>query len=336
MFTRHQQNLPRLTALAALVAISGMAQESELTTLATSLASQVKRRARDPVAIISIANNRSCPAFSTYLVGRLNIYLSKNSADIEVVTRERVEEVFKEINLALGKNYDAATFATVGKHLGARSLIRGTYTLQAQAATISVATEILDVQTGRIIGGEIATIPFTTDLKTLLDGCIAPTDTPQKQSVETDREQSKSQTIRAGKLEVTLQGCSAEAEGVLCKALVTNTGEERQYCLVSQESDMMSRMIDEAGNVKIANYISLAEKRGSFSWVCARLPNGVPVNSSLLFSNRQLSKGRKAPSDNAAKPERLRLVELGFDVLSYGSRSPTSFFARFTNVEITQ
>ena len=97
------------------------AQERELKDLAASLTAQVKQHGKGPVAITSFVGSTAyCPAFSSYLVDRLNIFVVRGSTDFDVVTRERVEEVFKEINLALGQNYDASTFAKVGRQLGAK------------------------------------------------------------------------------------------------------------------------------------------------------------------------------------------------------------------------
>ena len=118
-------------------------QDKELRELADSLTSQVKSRGKGPVAITSFGDGSYCPAFSTYLVDRLSILMARGNTAFDVITRDRVEEVFKEINLSLGKNYDASTFAKIGKQLGTKSLIRGHYTVQAAAATVSLAAQIL-------------------------------------------------------------------------------------------------------------------------------------------------------------------------------------------------
>ena len=127
-------------------------QDRGLIDLATSLSIQIKQHAQGPVAITSFLNTKAgsyCPAFNNYLVDRLNILLAKANTDFVVVTRNRVEEVFKEINLALAKNYDSSTFAKIGRLLGAHALVRGSYTIQNQGATVSIATQLLDVESGR-------------------------------------------------------------------------------------------------------------------------------------------------------------------------------------------
>jgi len=118
-------------------AVACSAQDKELRALADNLTSQIKSRGKGPVAITSFVNVNYCPAFSIFLVDRLSILIARGNADFDVVTRDRVEEVFKEINLALGKNYDASTFAKIGKQLGTRSLIRGSYTVLNAGATAS-------------------------------------------------------------------------------------------------------------------------------------------------------------------------------------------------------
>jgi len=151
-----------------------------------------------------------------------------------------------------------------------------------------------------------------------------------KNSSESDRERLSQpfQTKRIGQLEVTLNSCLSEPEGILCNAFINNVGAERQYCLVSKADNMMSRIIDERGNVSTPGRISLAEKTGAFQmWACASLPSGVPVASSLLFSRKR---------DAIDSTKHLQLVEFGFDIVNYASKSPTSFFVQFREVPVTE
>jgi TolB-like protein len=346
-----------------------LSQERGLSELASSLSAQIKARVKGPVAVTSFLNTRAdsyCPAFNRYLVDRLNILLVKGNSDFDVVTRDRVEEAFKEINLALAKNYDASTFAKIGKHLGAKALIRGSYTIQQQGATISIAAQLLDVESGRIVGGEVQELPLSADVKALLEPQACGGDSLNPGSAGstvggTSNQASGSAqqapqpagvgrfgiggarnpvppveaiTKRAGSLEVSLKSCKLEAEGLRCEALVTNLGEERQYCLVSRaDTSMMSRMVDDYGHVKTPFRISLAENSGQMiMWECANLPKGVPVASALLFVADNRSADGKLPQEGS----RLKLLEFGFDILNYGTRSPTSFFVQFRDVPVSR
>ncbi len=294
-----------------------------------------------------------CPAFNSYLVDRLNILLVRGNTDFDVVARDRVEEMFKEINLALGKNYDSSTFARIGRQLGARALVTGSYTIQQQGATVSIAAQLLDVESGRIVGGDLAEVPFSGDIKALVDpqACVAgdsprSTQSPGARGNDSHGESGPStranqpdaraalhlDTKRVGQLEVTLKDCRLDPEGLICEAMVTNLGEERQYCLVSKADTMMSRIVDDHGNVKTPIRISLAEKTGPYQmWECARLPKGIAVASTLLFvgGNRD---GAKLPDEGS----RLKLVEFGFDIVNHASRSPTSFFVQFRDVPVSR
>jgi hypothetical protein len=113
---------------------------------------------------------------------------------------------------------------------------------------------------------------------------------------------------------------------------VTNLGADRQYCLVSKADAMMSRIVDAEGAVSTPRDISLGEQRGAFQmWQCTSLPTGVPVAASLHFmvwpgfSTRMPTEG-----------ERLKLVEFGFDLVSYATKSPTAMFAQFHDVPVTR
>jgi len=348
--------LSRIVLSVCLLAVGCLAQDRGLHELASSLTTQIKSRVKGPVAVTSFLNTKGggyCPSFNSYLVDRLNILLVKGNSDFDVVTRDRVEEIFRETNLALAKNYDASTFAKVGHQLGARGLIRGSYTILQQGATISIAAQLLDVETGRIIGGEVAEIPLSADVRALLESQSCGGDssnsgrTPSTSGADSSRGSvsTKDQagadhrtnqafgTKRSGQLEVTLNACKLDAEGLRCEALITNLGEERQFCLVSRADTMMSRIIDDHGNVKTPIAISLAEKNGRMIlWECANLPKGIPVASTLLFIADSNSGGGKLPDEGS----RLKLVEFGFDVLTYGTRSPTSFFVQFRDVPVSR
>jgi TolB-like protein len=339
-----------------ILAAVGLPQDRGLSELASSLSVQIKGRVKGPVAITSFLNTKGgsyCPSFNSYLVDRLNILLVKGNPDFDVVTRDRVEEVFKEINLALAKNYDAATFAKIGHHLGARALIRGSYTIQQQGGTVSIAAQLLDVETGRIVGGEVQELPLSADVRALLEAqacsdelsnssnkrsvsnskTAGDSDSDRQGTRPTERANPQHETKRSGSLEVTLNGCKLDAEGLLCEALITNLGEERQFCLVSKaDSTMMSRIIDDHGIVRTPFAISLADKSNFLiMWECTNLPKGIPVASTLRFTaDRNIT--AKLPEEGS----RLKLVEFGFDILNYGTRSPTSFFVQFRDVPVSR
>jgi TolB-like protein len=340
----------RLLLIICTLVTAGLPQDRGLSELASSLSAQIKARVKGPVAVTSFINTSGgsyCPTFNRYLVDRINILLVKGNSDFDVVTRDRVEEVFKEINLALAKNYDASTFAKIGHHLGARALIRGSYTIQRQSATISIAAQLLDVESGRIIGGEVEELPLSADVSALLEPQACGGDVPSSATARTisgaasqgDSVRSReliraALTKRSGSLEVTLKGCKLNAEGLRCEALVTNLGEERQFCLVSKaDSSLMSRIIDDSGHVKTPFRISLADKSGwLIMWECTNLPQGIPVASALDFVADARSGEGKLPEEGS----RLKLLEFGFDLQNYGSRSPTSFFVQFHDVPVSR
>jgi TolB-like protein len=343
----------KLLLTLCVLAVTCSPQERGLSELASSLSAQIKSRRKGPVAVTSFLNTKGggyCPSFNSYIVDRLNILLVKGNADFDVVTRDRVEEVFKEINLALAKNYDASTFAKIGHHLGAKALIRGSYTVQQQGATVSIAAQLLDVESGRIVGGEVQELPLSADVRALLEPQVCSGDTsgssnPRSTAGANPPRDSASprqpaggtvpryETKRSGSLEVALKDCKLDAEGLLCEALVTNLGEERQFCLVSKaDSSMMSRIIDDHGNVKTPFAISLADKSNFLiMWECTNLPKGIPVASTLRFTADR-NAGGKLPEEGS----RLKLVEFGFDILNYGTRSPTSFFVQFRDVPVSR
>ncbi len=157
-----------VTALFLTSAVPSSAQDAELKVLADSLIAQIKTKGKGPVAFTAFVNVDYGPTFSNFLVDRLVVLFSKGHNGFEVVARDRVEEAFKEMNLALAKNYDSSTFAKVGKQVGAHLLIRGSYTVQPASALVSIVAQIVDVETGRVIGGEVVKTRHTGDIIKML------------------------------------------------------------------------------------------------------------------------------------------------------------------------
>jgi hypothetical protein len=316
--------LAKVGLVLASCAGQGFAQEKELGDIARSLMSQLRLRGKSPVAITSFSGGVYCPAFSTYIADRLGIFLVKSNTDFDVVTRERVEEVFKEINLQLGQNYDASTFARIGKQIGARSIIRGHYTVQPAAATIGLAVQVIDVETGLIIGGEIGDLRYTGDIKNMLDapGCSvdqpSPTVADSTSSIPAPNHPTY-ETKRFRQLQVAFRGCRIVAAGLLCEVLVTNFGSPQKYCIYSKDHDAKSRALDASGAIYTVSNISFGDDSSRWN-ACASLPTGVPIRGSLLFPDLGLEQGR------------LALLEFVFDFpphpaipMPAGSRSPESW-----------
>lgn len=279
----------RTLAIGLLFVLSCSAQERELKDLASSLASQIKQRGKGPVAITSFLGTSSCPVFNTYLADRLNIFMSKENTGFGVVTRDRVEEVFREINLSLGKNYDASTFARVGKQLGARSLIRGSFTVQPLGAKVSVAAQILDVETGLIIGGDVADLPYTADVKALIDSHDCPSDDSADHSKlripAAGQAAVPSQKQTDNGLEIELTECRHRGNRMVCEMKAKNLLEDKEWVLLGESSGAgpASRAVDESGNV----YEVAETQLGSNTWRNARsvLPSNVYVIGRLTFAN---------------------------------------------------
>lgn len=289
------------------------AQQRELKDLANSLAAQIRQRGKGPVAITSFVGAGSCSAFSSYLVDRLDIFMSKDNSDFGVVTRDRVEEVFREINLSLLKNYDSSTFAKVGKQLGARSIVRGSYTVQALGATVSVAAQILDVETGLILGGDVSDLPYTADIKAMVEWINCPAEQPdlRLKSAPPAGPQAHMalQKQTDNDLQIELMGCQHKGNRMVCEFRATNLLEDREWMLLGQPSGAGNpcRAVDDNGNV----YQVAETQLGSNTWRDARsvLPSRVSVLGKLTFVN--------VPEDVSS----LSLLEVNFSKGDYSGKA---------------
>jgi hypothetical protein len=135
------------------------------------------------------------------------------------------------------------------------------------------------------------------------------------------------ETKRIGQLDVKLVSCRSVG---LCEALVTNLGQEANYCLDGGQS--ASRVIDAHSNVYTPSNVRLAQYVDNYSGpaACGNIPSNVPVVSRLLFmpgrgNNRQSG---EPPSEGT----RLELVHFSFTL--QGTRS--SLNAQFRGVLVTR
>jgi len=247
--------------------------------MATGLADQIAAKGSSPVAVTSFTNPDYGPAFSVFLVDRLNVLLVSSAKQFEVVTRDRIEDAFREINLALGKNYDAATFSKVGKAVGAKSLIRGSFAVMAAAAKVSVTVQILDVQTGRIIGGALADLPYTGDIKTMLTPLEG--GGPASGPDAADSSIRTVQQIEVNRFLFRLRQCSASRTAVTCKLTVTSPEQDRTIRFGSYNG-VHSSLFDQAGNEYELTHVMVGNKNGRS--VDTLLVRDVPVQAELTFN----------------------------------------------------
>ena len=296
--------LYRAIFMMCVLTISGWAEDRGLSELASSLASQIKSHVKGAVAVTSFVDTRGgpyCQAFNRYLVDRLDILLVKGNSDFAVVTRDRVEEIFKETNLALAKNYDASTFAKVGHQLGAHALIRGSYTIQQQGATISIAAQLLDVETGRIVGGDVVEIPLSADIRTLLESqmCaelnsgqshIGANNATRSISPETPRRNAPPSTVqRSSSDEVPIQS-SSQIQSSGTSAIVTRIRSMNSLTAVT---------------FKIDN--SMAGKQ---AWIRqpSQFPFGIYTNKTLIIDNN--GRRYRLVNDHPDVPEQVSRYEM--------------------------
>jgi TolB-like protein len=231
------------------------------------------------VAVLSFTNPSYSPAFSTFLVDRLNILLASSHKQFDVVTRDRIEEAFHEINLALGKNYDASTFAKIGKAVGAKALVSGSYVVMQGNAKVSVTAQLLDVQTGRIIGGGFADIPYTGDVKTMLTPQELSPGGPASGALPAQEQQSE-----VSGFVFRLKQCTASRTAVSCKFVVTSPEHDRHISAgIAGNGTIHSVMYDQGNGEYQLSQISMANKIGQ-GGVEAFLVRDVPTQVDLTFS----------------------------------------------------
>jgi TolB-like protein len=258
----------RAVLLALLFTLPTVAQDAELRELSTNLAGVIHARAKSPIAVTTFVSEGCGPSFGQFVSNRLNILLTQSGKPFEVVTRNRLNDAMKEINLRIGQNYDAASFAKLGKIVGAKALVRGDY--HVFESKVSLNAEVIEVESGQMIGGHFVDVPLTADVKGLIRcGVDAPASaTPKREPAENTSSKatlapptvspSSMQSAEAGGVVFTLRGCQAKVTEVNCQFSATSPKEDRYVHLGYWHA--YSSLFDQDGNEYRITRVSAANK----------------------------------------------------------------------------
>lgn len=125
----------------------------------------VPLQARAGAVAVLYFENQGQPNLEALKVGLAQMLVTdiKSSGDVDVVERERLQEVLDELELGHKGVVNEATAAKVGKLLGAQYLVMGSYF--EMMGTLRIDARVVDVETGRIVhayGANDATAKFLT------------------------------------------------------------------------------------------------------------------------------------------------------------------------------
>jgi TolB-like protein len=76
-------------------------------------------------------------------------HIQHRSSKVQIVERERIEDIFKELELSKSDKVDPATAAKIGKLIGARFLVVGSFF--DLFGTLRVDARMVEVETGKIL-----------------------------------------------------------------------------------------------------------------------------------------------------------------------------------------
>jgi TolB-like protein len=138
------KQIARATAMIALVAAPVLAQDDT----------------RPTVAVLPFVNsaigqaNTELAPLSKGIADLLITELAQNTA-IRVVERENLDRILAEQNLARDGRVDDATAARIGRLLGARHMVTGSF-ITDRSGTMVITIKSVDVETGRITWSDMA------------------------------------------------------------------------------------------------------------------------------------------------------------------------------------
>jgi len=263
--------------------------------LSKDIASRVANAQKSKIAVLPFRELGGQPTvLGTYLAEKLVTNLVE-VGNLDLVERSTLDRVLGELKFNESGAIDPATAKRVGKLVGADAVITGSIT--DFASFIAVNCRLIDAESGRIFAAAEARIAKDEDVRKIMN--VPLNDSGKSTDLHAGNSSSpsikpapqpanKGETKKAGPLAVQFMSCSAKELGMLCEALVTNPGEDGQYCVYTVDyAEKMSRVVDTQGRVYTPEAVVFGDKHTQALIVtCTNLPSGVPVRVSLYYSKR--------------------------------------------------
>jgi len=228
--------------------------------------------------------------------GRLNVLLSRSGKRFEIVTRSRIQEILRERHLKYAENFDEKTFAEIGKLAGADSVVSGEYSVFSNR--ISVTVEVLDVSTGRIIGGEVLDLPRTSDMEALLtppsrdqpqlsEHHATPTDSSPLGSSPSSKKGHAQPPVEEAGFVFEYPHCKVTSNAVNCWLLVKSPGKDQSMQVSALNGTESSFLYDQNGISYMASQATvgnITSTRVNYEYIrdiAVRMDLTFPVNRSI-------------------------------------------------------
>jgi len=160
------QNGLWLLAISASVAVTqALAQDRELADTSVILSQQVLEAGSKTVVVAYFTNLQSYgPQFSDYLRNQLYNLLSRSGKGFEVIPPFRslpITNAYRDENES-----SSGVLEELRKLLGADTIITGNYLVLRNVVSVNI--KLVDISTGRIVGGSVLIIPKTKEIEHLL------------------------------------------------------------------------------------------------------------------------------------------------------------------------
>src|SRR5439155_25244101 len=112
-----------------------------------------------PIAVMPFKNLNSDPSLSWLTVGIAETMLSdlKRIAKVQVVERDQIDKAITEMSVQAMKGTEESTVATIGKLVGAKTIVLGG--IQQAGKQLRITARFVNVETGEVLDTAKATGP---------------------------------------------------------------------------------------------------------------------------------------------------------------------------------
>ena len=257
-------------------------QDKDVRALAGTFADALAKVSKKSVAVVDFTDLQgNVTELGRYLAEQLSVSLAMTGKGIEVVDRTHLKALLQEHKLGSSGVIDPATAKKLGQIAGVDVLVTGSLTPFGDS--VQLAVKALDTTSARILTASMTDIAKTRAIEELLGRGITPAvggvaSAPGGGAGTATSSLPTVASAEVMEIQFALISCKGSSNGISCRVLCTNKGEDRKLEVFGRGSRYDTLIIDETGSQYKISEVLVGNQRSE-----GTLVSGVPTMLTLSF-----------------------------------------------------
>lgn len=261
------------------------AYQQDLKKMATDLAARIHAMKHTHVTVVDFVDLDSKPTrLGKFLAQQLQANLAEPDLDLVVVDQGQLSQLMDQIELLNEGLLDPATGRKLGQMAGTEVLVVGM--VMPSSMTVRLDIKAIDLQTAKVITGKSASVARLGIIEKLAKEAMGE-DEPEIASADDDQKvapakkpvpQAPARSRRDQGMIFDLDGCSLNADTVICEVTATSSDRDRWLSV-----SFNSRVWTEAGEEYGPGEITIANSTSPRDCAIKQILKNVPTRLTLTF-----------------------------------------------------